>query len=64
MSAAEQARFIKENLGPAFSAAGITTKIVIYDHNADRLTILWQYWVIRRRQFMLTDQPFTFMADQ
>lgn len=36
MYAADQAKFIKENLGPAFSAAGITTKIIVYDHNADR----------------------------
>ncbi|GAA4430484.1 glucosylceramidase [Pontibacter saemangeumensis] len=32
----EQAAFIRESLGPAFEAAGIKTKIVIYDHNADR----------------------------
>ena len=36
MSAAEQAKFIKENLGPAFANAGITTKIIVYDHNCDR----------------------------
>lgn len=36
MSATDQARFIKENLGPAFNAAGINTKIIIYDHNADQ----------------------------
>jgi glucosylceramidase len=36
MQAAEQARFIRENLGPAFTSAGIATKIVVYDHNADR----------------------------
>jgi glucosylceramidase len=36
MSAADQAIFIKQSLGPAFAAAGITTKIIIYDHNADR----------------------------
>jgi glucosylceramidase len=27
--------FIKDNLGPAFKKAGITTKIVLYDHNLD-----------------------------
>ncbi|WP_224997143.1 glycoside hydrolase family 30 beta sandwich domain-containing protein [Cesiribacter sp. SM1] len=32
----EQAVFIKNHLGPAFRAANIDTKIVIYDHNADR----------------------------
>lgn len=35
MSATQQATFIKNNLGPAFSAAGISTKIIIYDHNCD-----------------------------
>jgi glucosylceramidase len=35
MPATAQAAFIKNNLGPAFQAAGITTKIVIYDHNCD-----------------------------
>ncbi len=33
----EQMRdFIKNHLGPAFSEAGITTKIIIWDHNANR----------------------------
>jgi glucosylceramidase len=36
MQAADQALFIKNHLGPAFTAAGITTKIILYDHNADR----------------------------
>ena len=36
MSAVEQASFIKNYLGPAFSIANITTKIFVYDHNADR----------------------------
>ncbi|WP_423148493.1 glycoside hydrolase family 30 protein [Rubrolithibacter danxiaensis] len=44
MEAADQATFIKNNLGPAFKAANINTKIIVYDHNADRpdypLTIL------------------------
>jgi glucosylceramidase len=35
MTATEQALFIKKNLGPAFKAAGLTTKIVIFDHNCD-----------------------------
>ncbi len=35
MSAAEQADFIKNHLGPAFQAAGIATKIVVWDHNCD-----------------------------
>lgn len=35
MSAAQQADFIKNHLGPAFQAAGITTKIIIWDHNCD-----------------------------
>jgi len=36
MTALQQAVFIKENLGPAFQAAGITSKIIIYDHNCDK----------------------------
>lgn len=32
----EQAAFIMQSLGPAFKAANIQTKIIIYDHNADR----------------------------
>ena len=35
MSATQQADFIKNNLGPAFQAARITTKIIIWDHNCD-----------------------------
>ncbi len=35
MSAAEQANFIKNNLGPAFQTAAINTKIIIWDHNCD-----------------------------
>lgn len=36
MTAAQQANFIKNNLGPAFVSAGLNTKIIIYDHNCDR----------------------------
>lgn len=36
MTSAEQTDFVKNNLGPAFEDAGISTKIIIYDHNADR----------------------------
>ena len=36
MTANQQADFIKNHLGPAFRNAGINTKIVIYDHNADK----------------------------
>lgn len=36
MYAADQANFIKNHLGPLFQASGIKTKIIIYDHNADR----------------------------
>ncbi len=35
MTAVQQTNFIKNNLGPAFSAANIQTKIVIFDHNCD-----------------------------
>ncbi len=37
MSAGEQATFVRDHLGPAFANAGIGTKIIIYDHNADRV---------------------------
>ena len=33
----EQKEFIKTNLGPAFQAAGIQTKIILFDHNLDRV---------------------------
>lgn len=36
MEAKDQAEFIKTALGPAFRKADITTKIIVYDHNADR----------------------------
>jgi len=36
MTALQESNFIKNNLGPAFQAANLTTKIVIYDHNCDR----------------------------
>lgn len=36
LTAPEEKDFVKNNLGPAFKAAGIKTKILIYDHNADR----------------------------
>ena len=35
MTADEQTNFIKNNLGPAFQSAGLTTKIITYDHNCD-----------------------------
>lgn len=37
MSAGDQAKFIKGHLGPLFKREAIKTKIVIYDHNADRV---------------------------
>jgi len=36
MEAPQQLNFVKNFLGPAFKQAGITTKIIIYDHNLDR----------------------------
>ncbi len=32
----EQADFIKNHLGPAFKKAGLSTKIILFDHNLDR----------------------------
>jgi glucosylceramidase len=36
MPAIAQADFIKTALGPVFKREGITTKIIVYDHNADK----------------------------
>ena len=38
MQPAEQAAFIKGYLGPKFETAGISTQIIIYDHNYDNAT--------------------------
>jgi len=35
MTAVEQATFVKNFLGPAFNAAGLETKIIVFDHNCD-----------------------------
>ncbi len=35
MTAPEQSEFIKKHLGPAFKAAAIKTKIILFDHNCD-----------------------------
>ena len=35
MEALDQAKFVKV-LGPAFQVAGLATKIIVYDHNADK----------------------------
>lgn len=35
MSAAQQADFIKNHLKPVFRSAGLSTKIIIWDHNCD-----------------------------
>jgi glucosylceramidase len=32
----EQISFIRDHLGPAFNKAGLTTKIILFDHNCDR----------------------------
>jgi glucosylceramidase len=36
MLAPDMAIFVKDHLGPAFHAAGIKTKIIVYDHNCDK----------------------------
>lgn len=36
MPAPEQAEFVKSSLGPAFKRAGLKTRIIVYDHNADK----------------------------
>lgn len=35
MTSSQQANFVKNNLGPAFQAATINTKIIVWDHNCD-----------------------------
>jgi glucosylceramidase len=35
MTSVQQTNFIKNNLGPAFIKAGLTTKIISYDHNCN-----------------------------
>jgi glucosylceramidase len=37
MNAMEQLDFIKNYIGPLFQERGLTTKIIIYDHNPDRI---------------------------
>ena len=34
----DQLLFVKQNLGPAFLSAGVKTKIILYDHNADKIS--------------------------
>ncbi|MET0636505.1 MAG: glycoside hydrolase family 30 beta sandwich domain-containing protein [Chitinophagaceae bacterium] len=36
MLAADQAVFVRDHLGPMFKAEGLKTRIIIYDHNADK----------------------------
>nr|WP_315027770.1 glycoside hydrolase family 30 beta sandwich domain-containing protein [uncultured Chryseobacterium sp.] len=36
MPSAQQGDFIKKHLGPVFKANGVTTKIVVYDHNCNK----------------------------
>lgn len=36
MFAPDMAEFVKNHLGPAFAKAKISTKIIVYDHNADK----------------------------
>ncbi|MGC4103463.1 glycoside hydrolase family 30 protein [Ferruginibacter sp.] len=35
LSAAEEAAFVKNSLGPTFQSSGISTKIIVWDHNCD-----------------------------
>jgi glucosylceramidase len=36
MSPEEQDAFLRDAVGPAFRAAGVTAKVILYDHNCDR----------------------------
>ena len=44
MTASQQADFIKNHLGPAFQAAGIATKIIVYDHNCNKPEYSYQHF--------------------
>ena len=35
MTAEAEEKFVKEDLGPVFQAAGLSTKIIVWDHNCD-----------------------------
>jgi len=37
MDSTHEGTFVRDHLGPAFKAANIKTKIIIYDHNCDRI---------------------------
>ena len=37
MSADEQSKFVRENLGPAFRDSGIKSKILVFDHNCNQI---------------------------
>ena len=37
MESNEMATFVKDHLGPEFTSANITTKIIVWDHNADNV---------------------------
>ena len=63
MLATEQAEFIKNHLGPAFQAASLPTKIIVYDHNADRPDYPLPFLPILTQENMLTVPPFIFMED-
>eukprot|EP00977_Amphora_coffeiformis_P026777 scaffold30250_cov99-Amphora_coffeaeformis.AAC.1 len=39
LTAVEEAAFIRDHLAPAFLFVGLSTKVILYDHNADR----WDY---------------------
>ena len=56
MLAEQQSNFIKNSLGPAFQAAGITTKIIIYDHNLDKTDYPISVGDHRNRKSKLEDQ--------
>jgi len=54
-----------KHLGPAFQSAGITTRILLYDHNPDVFNPMHcRSWKTRPRVNMSMEQPFTVMAAQ
>ena len=63
MFAEEEDTFIARHLAPAFQQRGITTKILLYDHNPDVLILCAvDPCRTRRPASMSMERPFTCMA--
>lgn len=63
MTAPEHTDFVKNNLGPAFKTAGINTKIIVYDHNANRPDYRFISWMILKPKNMWMVPLFIYMPE-